>query len=80
MKKNLSSIIILGLILALIYLVFGLYIVQGEGDLSNLVEGYEAGYSQDDTSQAKGLDLIKSNWNKDLKDRNLMQRQVDKYN
>ena len=78
MQKNLISLIILGVLAVVFYFIFGVYIVQSEGNINNMVEGYEAGYSDSDTAQAKGFDLIKSNWNRVWGDKNLMQKQVDK--
>lgn len=76
-KKQTSNLLILIAILALTYIVFGIFIVGSESNTDYLVEGYEAGYSESDTSQTKGLDLIKSNWNRVMKDKSLMQRQVN---
>lgn len=78
-KKALINLIIIISLLVLTYIVFGIFIVGSENNMDDLVEGYEAGYAENDTTQAKGFDLIKSNWNRVTKDKNLMQRQVDKF-
>jgi len=77
-KKALANLIIVIALLALTYLVFGIFIVGSESNMDDLVEGYEAGYAENDTAQAKGANLIKSNWNRVSKDKGLMQRQVEK--
>jgi hypothetical protein len=76
-KKTLANLIIVISLLILTYVVFGIFIIGSENNMDDLVEGYQAGYEQNDTSQAKGFDLIKSNWNRVSKDKSLMQRQVN---
>ncbi len=77
MKNSIGGIIVLGFIAVVIYVVFGVSIVQNDQKMNSIVEGYQAGYSKDKSNQGKGLDLIKSNWNRVSKDKSLMQKQID---
>ena len=76
-KKSTGNILVLIAILLLTYVVFGIFIVGGGGSPGKHVEGYRAGYSEKDSSQLKGIDLIKDNWRRVREDKKLMQLQVD---
>ncbi len=76
-KKSTGNMLILIMILVLTYVVFGIFIVGSDGSHSKYVEGYRGSYSEQDSSQLKGFDLIKDNWRRVREDKKLMQFQVD---
>lgn len=76
-KKSSGNLIILIMILLLTYVVFGIFIVGSDGAHGKYVEGYRGSYSEQDSSQLKGFDLIKDNWRRVREDKKLMQFQVD---
>lgn len=76
-KKSTGNLMILIIILLLTYIVFGVFIVGSESSPGKYVEGYRGSYSEQDSSQLKGFDLIKDNWRRVREDKKLMQFQVD---
>lgn len=76
-RKIIANIVVPILIIIIAYIVFGLFIINDQRALNDMVQGYNPNFSQSENAQAKGADLIKSNWQRVRSDNRLMQRQVD---